>query len=369
MKAQDIIVHMMEYMPKYTDVFSGVVTPSSVVVSGTTVTMTFATPHGVANNGIVCVKGALIQNPIDTIDDSGDDVVFTTTLDHDITEGYTETVNLTSVSTPAIDGNYPIVTSENRKTFTLASFPGAALGDVVLNEAKEVVTVNGWFSGVTKVSDTVFSYELPAAFPVDPVVKADTVSAVNALRISGGASITRLKKHYEQQKYREVWAFVVLGASTTSKDRNVTDDPTLQQGGSNEWGALLMQSASVFVFVPSKDSSERVLGTGRAARDLIEDIRPQLFKALLGTEFDTGFAQKPSSQLAMVGDDLFEDNTAYIIHQFEFQQVAYVSDDDVVDKSETVAMRDVSIDYLDYFSDSGNIIMEAEIDLDDNPAS
>lgn len=367
MKAQDIILHLMRWLPEYTDEFSSGVTPVSVVVSGTTVTMTFSAAHGIVDGGIVSIKDALVENPIDTIDDSGDNVVFTTILDHDITEGWTGTVNLTSVLTPSVNGDYTLISSENRRTFEIASFPDVLATDVVLNEPKEYVNINGLYN-VTLISPTQISFELSQAFPVDPVIKTNSVNVLNAIRISGGSEIERLIKHYDEQPVKKLWGFVVLGDSTVNKDRNVADDPPLQQGGLNDWGILMMQNFNFFVFVPSKNDDGYVTATGRPSRDLIEDIRPELYKAILGTEFDTGFTGRPSSVTVPTGDNLYKDLDAYIVHQFQFQQVAYVSSADVIEKSPTVALRNISIDYLDVWNDTDNILMEADINLDENPS-
>lgn len=358
----------MRYLPEYTSVFSASITPTSVTVVGTLVTMQFGSAHGIPDGGLLSVVNSLVENTISSIDDSGDTVVFITTNDHDITEGDTKTVNLTSASTPAVDGDYDILTSENRTTFSIATFPDTGLGDVVLNEPKEYVNINGMYAGITKVSDTELTFNLQSAFTVDPVVKASSVQVNNQIRISGGATVARIIKSYEEQQVQKVWGFVVLGDSDVSKDRNVQDDPVLQQGNQNDWGILLIQEASFFVFVPSKDGSGKVSLDGRAARDLIEDIRPPLYKALMGDAFSTGFANEPNSVLVPTGDTLFKDQTAYIIYQFQFQQVANVNSEDRVVKTADVALRDVSVYYLDVFSDSGNILMESEIDLDENPA-
>lgn len=370
MKAQDIITHMMRYLPQYSTRYSSNITPTSIVVSGTTVTMVFAAAHGVVDGGIVNVHGALIENPIDTIDDSGDNIVFTTTLDHDITYGWTnetQTVNLTSVTDPSVNGDYTLLSSINRRTFEIATFPDTALADVVLNEPRSL-SINGTFN-IDLISDTSFSFELDSAFAVDPNVKTESVSVDNYIRISGGVSIDRIEKAYTEQSKHEMWAFVVLGDTETSKDRNVSDDATLNQRNMNAWNVNMMQDFAVFLFVPSKKEDGKVSLTGRYARDLIEDERVALYKALLGTEFDTGFAQDPISSTVPNGDGLQKDANAYIIYRFNFQQVAEVTSDDIVNKANHVALRDISIDYLDAFRENGNIIMEADVNTDESPAS
>ena len=366
MKAQDIITHLMRYLPEYTGLFSSTINPSSVTVVGTTVTMGFASPHGLSTNAEITVKGSLIENPIFSIVDDTDYITFTTTNDHDLTEADDASANLTSASTPAVDNDYSILEVPNRRTFTIASFPDVGLGDVILNEPLQVNNINGRFA-VTVTSTTEFTYQLANAFAVDPTVKSGTSDVVGGIRISGGSSILRLQKHYDEQGYKEAWAFVVLGESAVSKDRNVQDDAVLNQKNLNDWAVNMNQNPAVFVFMPKKESSGIGARTGREARDTIEDIRPALYKAVVGDSFDTGFEHDPISVLIPVSDDMAIDNDAYLVHRFLFQQVAQITSEDRVDKSEDVAMRDVELTYLDVFTDSGNILMTAEIDLDDNP--
>lgn len=366
MKCRDVILHLMRWLPEYTGLFSEYIQPLTVNVTGTLVTMTFSTDHGLANNSIVTIKDALVENQISSIVDSGSGIVFTTTLDHDITFGQTENVYLSSATDPGINGFYDIVRSDNRRTFVLDSFPDVGLSDVILSEPLTYRNINGTYN-ITVTATNQFIITLSESFPVDPVINVPSVNVLSSIRISGGSSLPRLIKSYDEQNVNELWGFVVLGNSTVSKDRNVEDDPVLQQGNLNDWGILLMQDFTFFVFIPTKNSSGFVNTTGRSSRDIAEDIRAPLYKALLGTEFDTGLYNSPSSSTVPVGDGLQQDLDAYIIHAFQFQQVAYVSTEDLGDKEQNVSLRDIDIEYTNYFGDNDNVIMTAAINTDVDP--
>lgn len=377
MKAADIINHLFRYLPEQTDLFSKYLVPTAVTVTGSTVTCTFSESHGVIDDGVISVIGARIENLVSNIDDSGDTVIFTTANSHDITLGFNNVVNLTSVVDPSIDGDYTILSSDNRKTFELESFSEPLLTDVKLNElidsivvtgtSPNVTNINGLYESVTVISPTELSFELASTFIIAPTIKPESVKVNVAIRVSGDATIERIIQNYDEQVYRGVWAFVVLGDVDINKDRNVQDDPALQQGGGNAWRALLLEKFSVYVFVPCKNSSSKVQLSGRAAKDLISDIRPSLLNVLNGTYFDPGFVNKPSSATATNGDAIYKYFKAYYVHEFKFEQTAQITNDDIVRKSPTVALRDVNIDYMNVFDDSGEVLMESRINTDEDP--
>ena len=87
MRASDIITHMWQWLPQFTDSFSDSLTPESVAVSGNTVTVT-KTAHGLPEDGcIISVTGAEEEILVDNIDDSGDSVEMTLVAEHDLTTG------------------------------------------------------------------------------------------------------------------------------------------------------------------------------------------------------------------------------------------------------------------------------------------
>lgn len=377
MKCSDIILFMRQWLPMFTDKVSDVTTPDAVSVSGTTVTVTKAA-HGRTTGEIITVLDAEAKNPISNIDDSGDTVVFTTSGNHGLTFGFgsgnsqTTTVKLSSATDPGIDGTYTAVAVPNRKSFELASFPDALLTDVILNEvpraqAGTVGNINGIFTVTVSDADT-YTYQLASAGATDPAVDPSTVSIHAPVRISGGESIERIWKSYEEQPKDNVWAFVVLGDTTTSKDRDVPGDSILEQGGANEWNAQMPSPFNVYLFVPCKDSvTGKTTVSGRAARDLCEVLRAPLYNTLIGTSFDSGFAEPTQSAVGPLGDGFWDYRKAYYIHEYRFSQTAVVTDGDVFRKDGDVPLRDMRIESVDVFNENNNILSTADLDLDNEP--
>lgn len=366
MKAQDVILQLTENLPKYSSLFSTSFKPTTVVVAGALVTVT-KVAHGVVDQHIISVTDALLVNPITAIDDSGDTVRMTTTNDHGLTmsqEGLNpiydptpEKIALTSVADPSIDGNYDLVGVPDRETFEITAFAEPALTDVILKEVRDF-SVNGLFEA-TYVSDDVFTYTLPQSIgtvTVDPT----SMNIHSKNRISGAATIERAIENYEHQVAGALWAYVILDETVINKDRYVSSDADMEQGGTSEWNGLLLCPFSVYVFVPISEI------TGRLARDTSSfTVRPALYQSLLGVFFDTGFENVPDSGVSPRGDDIHEYKKAYYIHKFDFGQVAQISRGDTYETSRTGAWRDLKFDFINTVTDNGEIIVSTEVDLDD----
>ena len=365
MKSVDIVKTLMAYMPRHTDKFSQVFNPDAVSVSGTTVTVT-KTAHGLVDESLISVTNGEIVNPIVSIDDSGDDVVFTTTNNHDfvggdwLDEGLPESrANLTSVTDSSIDGDYQITAVPNRKTFAVASFPNTGLTDVILNENKSV-GVDGLYN-ITLIDDDSFIFEIEydlGSISVNP----STMEIHNRIRISAAVDYNRAKASYERMPSGYMWGFVVLGDNDINKDRNVNSDAEMEQGNLNEWNGMLLSPFSFYVFVPTFDSI-----SGREARDEIEEARPALFRSLLNAVFDTGFEFDAISGVTPVGDGIQEYKKAFYTHRFQFRQVAQISSEDTLYTPKTSAFRDVTFDYENILTDNGEVLATADVDLDEEP--
>jgi hypothetical protein len=346
----------MENLPKHTDAFSEFFNPEAISVAGGVVSVQ-KTAHGLAVGNLIVVSDAYYLNPVSLIDDSGDNVVMTTANKHDLSPNYQEEVYLTSASAPAIDGWYKLEGVPNSLTFEIATFSQPALTDVVLNECREV-GINGLYTVATAPDADNFTF----ALSVDPLVTMDIglgTKINSSTRISGASTIQRCINAYEQQLPSDLWGFVILGDNVINKDRYVTTDVDMEQGGGNDWNGLYISPFSFFVFVPIQDKI-----TGREARDTIEDARPAIFKSLLGASFDTGFEHQAPNSVTPRGDNAHEYRKAYYIHEFSFVQTAQIALADTNQAPQTRSWEKVTFDFINIATDNGEVIASAEIDLD-----
>ena len=367
MKAEYIVLELFKWLPRFTDKFSEYFTPDSVAVVGDTVTINKVS-HGLVDGSLISVTDSLVETEIDTITDAGTHIVFKTVTPHDLTlqSGVQKTVNLTSALTPAVDGDYQLVAVPNREEFWLASFPDTGVTDLILNEDR-FEQMNDVFN-ISLIDDGSFSFVVSEALSFDPTIKTSSVKVHNQIRISSGEDISRIARSYEDQSFQELWGFVVLDDVSPSKDRNVANsDATFNQGGLNEWDVKLISPFNFYVFVPSKESSGVAALNGGRARDLCEELRPPIYRSICGTSIPTGFSAPPDSAVAPEGDGIWQYRKYVYIHQYQFSQVGVVNNSDIQYKPRTVAFRDVTINYLDVFNSNDNVLMTADISLDEEP--
>jgi hypothetical protein len=360
MKAKDIILHLMEHLPVLTDKFSDYIVPDDMSISGNTVIVT-KTAHGLVENQILCVTGSRILNPIASTSEDDTILICNTTGAHDLTQGYQEKVRITSVSTPAIDGDYTLAAVPNRMSFDISGFPLPAPGDLVLEEDR-AFSVNGLFP-ISVIDTDSFSYTLPHTFQAgsEPSIDPSSARLHNQLRISGASSIERAIENYDAQPIDTLWGYVILGDNTTNKDSRARSDAEMEQGNQNEWNGYLR---SVFSFFTIETVNKT---TGRSARDVAEEVRPPLFSSLLGVSFPTGFTYQADSAVFPARDGAYEYKKSYYIHEFEFGQVVQIASTDTMQNNKTSAFRNLQIDFENVMTDNGEIIASAEVNLDEEP--
>ena len=115
---------------------------------------------------------------------------------------------------------------------------------------------------------------------ISPALGTITVKA--GARISGGVNIEKIRESYTAKNTNKLWAFVILGDPTISKNRHVESDATDTQGSGDDFRQRMITPFGVFVFVPATSEI-----AGMQARDQMEDVRPFLYKSLLRVKFDT----------------------------------------------------------------------------------
>lgn len=360
MKAADVITFLMQYLPQFTDIFSDLLNVTFVVVGGDDVDITFDAPHGLSNGDRITIFDAVIDTTIDSIVDIDDIGTFTTATDHDLTQNFQESVQILNTTTSE-EFTLPLLTVPNRLTFT-ASTAGVTItaGDYILLENLQFNNVNGVHN--VEVIDTITIRIVVEN--VNPDISTESIKVVKQIRISGGTDIGRLSNVYESQFSNggsfENWGFVILDDVEIGKSRRVTRDAQQNQTALNDWNLEMMQNFSFYFFTKSDDKI-----TGRAARDLAEELRTALYSVLLNAEFETGMAiATPISSVVPLGDGMIGYTKSYYIHHYQWQQVVQVSKSDVVDKQPTRAFRDANVQW---FNANDIAIIDDEIDLDDDP--
>ena len=85
MKASDVIIQLQTKLPEQTNLFSTEHNITSLTRSGSTVTAVTDAPHGLADNQIVVINGAIDLNPITSLTFANGLVTAETQNDHNLT--------------------------------------------------------------------------------------------------------------------------------------------------------------------------------------------------------------------------------------------------------------------------------------------
>lgn len=365
MQAKDVISQLYQYLPAQIDNFSVLVDVQSVIIdgTGTLVTVVTNTPHGIPNGGTISVSNSQVKTEITSLslDEPNDILSVETTVSHDLTEGFFDTVTFVDFTNTELNGTFDLLKVPNRRNFTV-DFTGLDIsspGTGYLLENKSYGGINGLFQA-TVLDSTTFTYTIPVA---TTLVDTTDVKITAGIRISGASDILRAIDSYTKQTSpTDLWGFVITDNPVSSKDRNVTNDATLNQGGLNDWNVLYIEGFSFYVIVPTTGDI-----TGRRARDLCDEIKPNIFNSLLGVQFPSGFKTNPVSPTYPLGDDFYGYFDAYYVHQYRFEQISRITTEDIQFFGQNVAFRDIDFTINDIITNGDSDQMTGSVDLDDEP--
>lgn len=360
MKASDAIIQLQAVLPTVTDDFSTQIALISVTPAGTTATATTATTHPFAIGSVVNISDTLAPTVVDSITRDETVATATTATPHDITEGFQTTVTISGANESEFNGTFPLLSADNRKTFTFTVADSGATvgtGSMLLDDPPSAFGYNGLVTVTAVPATNQFEYELPLAL-TEAAVGSGVVHS--NIQVTGAVSFERADEMYTEQSDQDsMWAFVVLADTIASKDRTTRNDAITSSAPGSDRRQQIYQTFSVFVFKPTIDDL-----SARQARDDMEDVMLDLFKALLYWQAPTGLAANNGMGVVFVSHGLQDYNTARYVQEFQFQLVTEITRNDTVADSFSVAFRDID---LTMGTSLGTEELTVNVDLDDNP--
>lgn len=358
MKAFDIVLQLRNELPKYTNLFGDMDSVLSLTRTGSLVTATTTNPHGLITGETVVISGALTPIQIVSLTQTNNIATAITLSPHDFTDNYTTEVLVEGAVSPLYNGLHKFVHQPNRRTFEYvvdgnppSPDPGTEI--YVLEHLKQ--GYNGAHV-VTVIDETSFSYEIESS-PGSPA-RGDIFFS-SKFRISAAISINRVIESYTPQVFNQLWLFVILGPTASSKSRFIETDNTDVINPGVDYRQRLINT--VYLYVVGNSENEI---SGAAIRDLMQDLLSPIFKSILRVHFPSGLSDRTNFGVVFVGHDIQEYRYPYYIHQFTFENTYDVTNPDTVDTDNSVAFRNIKLNFLNKFD---NIIAKADIDLDDTP--
>lgn len=364
MKTSDIISQLRAVLPTKTELFSSRFTVTSISKAGVTATATTSVDHGLSVGEFVTVAGVLTPVQISAVTDQGDSYLLTTVTEHDLTLhptlDSTKTVRITSTG---YDEVFTLTDVPNRFKFVIAKGVQPALPVTVKYLQDQCIR---GYNGIKQVAsipaNNQFTFAMDFDLPMPNYVTGAFVYVRH--RISGAISVDVVLNSYTKQPDQSLWAFVVLGDFGANKDRKNMNDAISTQGRQGDWQQKLICNFSVFVIVPNK-GDVLTKTNGRAARDVIEDIRKPLLQSLLGVRMNARLTAQGQGVVTFAGDSFYLYNDAYYVHEFTFQQVDEITFGDTAIVEFDRAFRDVDLTIQNQFSEVSEYL--ALVNLDDEP--
>jgi hypothetical protein len=360
-RASDIILQLSARLPALVDDFTTSFSISSLTRSGTTVTATTATAHGLAIGKSVNIVGAQTPITISSIDRVGIVATLVTAADHDMTEGAFTSVEISGATESEFNGTFTLIRVLNRRTITFQvadSGPTSATGSpLLLNGSSALQSYNGLKKVTTVPTTTTFTYEITDSTLFTPA--AGTITAKIKPRISGAAEDVRALASYTAQKTDDAWLYVVVNDGVANKNRTLDIDGTDNVQRTNHFKQFISQTVSLFVFLPTSGTI-----SGRKARDRAEELLRPICQSILFAKFDSLLAAGKYNALMFNEHGFHGYDTAFYIHRYTFELTLLMGVDDTVGADEDVAFRDIS---MTQNHDVGTGVITSDIDLDDEP--
>jgi len=374
MRAKDIVDQLAAVVPLHTTGFSTSVPVSGVALAGATVTVTTAGPHGLLRDGQeVATTGfsAPVQIDASTYTRVGASAMFDTLQDHDLTLSERDrarggkTISISGANEPELNGVFALMSIPSRSKVVIVvpdTGPAAMTGTPLVDDGG--VNLFNLLAPATILSETVFSYEIPAAYPLPPAFSGASVAT--SLRIASVLDIDEyLQDVYTRKDVGEDTLIVQLGDVSQSKSRDEETDAATSSSGEYAYNATLLQPFAVYVI----QNATNTLTAAEARDRLEEEYVPAIFKALLRAKFETNFTYS-SFRSTFTGHGVYAyfdvngKNKAVYAHEVSFQQLAQIDSLDTYAVAPSVAMRDVS---LSITTNTGTGELTASVDLDEQP--
>jgi hypothetical protein len=364
MKAEEVITLLQASLPTINNSFSDNFVISSIENNtGTTVTVITLDDNGFSLGQMVLISGVNSNVVIDSLTRLQDVGTLITNTDHDVTNGL-KIIEISGSIEPEFNGTFTIINVQNRRTITfqmINSGPTVSTGFPILVNGESIFRgYNGIQTISNIVNTTTFEYEITQT-GLQPGTGSDML-AIQGVRIVGGATVERCVEAYTKQETLQNWLFVVLGDVTASKSRHISEDGVSnQQRGQQNIGFYqqIIQTLSIYVFLPTADQL-----SGRAARDESEEIFRDICRSILFYKFDSNLYDKSKGSLAVENHGLYAYNSAYYVHQYNFEQTVDLTYEDTVGANVDVAFRDIE---LILNQTTGNEPFTAKINLDEIP--
>jgi len=343
MKLKTIYDQIVTYLPLHTNLFNDVLTINSLTYSSGVVTAVTSIAHGLITGDIANIKGALERNSISSLVSFGGIATAVTVNNHDLTKNFQKTVNISGADQSEYNGIKTLLKIIDEKTFAfqVTGTPvSPATGPIFLNENK-AFGYNGLFN-ITVVNPITFTYSVERDLDV---FGGNPKASLNP-RIFTGIDIARIITTYTEKPPDNYVLFIVLGATSASRNKNIQSDATYEYIRGQEYRQQSISNINLYVFAPTS----KTVNAG-IVRDSFEDLRFFLIKILAGAFLNSGSSDTNRRAITYSNDNTEFYNGAFLVHHYTFETVFDITQDDIFQPLESAVIKDLKISYLNNFDE------------------
>jgi hypothetical protein len=316
--------------------------------------------HGLKINEAVAFTASDVPIVINSLTRAGAIGTLICAINHDLSNSIATTIRIAGATEAEFNGTFTRLNIDNRKTITFTmtdSGPTNATGSPVLRDAHgDLNTYNSTYPVSEILSDSSFNFIHTVTTLGDP---EGTIIARTKPRISTAIEIEIAMKAYTKQKTDDLWAVVVMGGTVASVARTHETDAISIQTKNSNYRQQVIETFAVYIFVPAETEI-----AARKARDVIHDISRPLFRSLLFTKFDTGLYASQLNPVSFTGHSLYNYNGSLYVHEFAFEQMTDIYEEDTVGHDLDVRLNDIDFKLFLDFGTQVNF-MSGTVDLDD----
>jgi len=343
MKNEDIINTLNERLPFLTDFFNKTQEIESLSAINGLATIVLANDNTeLQTDDWITITGAETANAILELTQTDGIATAKTTDIHDLTQTFTKTIKISGANETEYNGEFDLLTVIDGFTFTFKidkTAPAIATGSPILHE-NNYGDFNGFFK-ITKIDSKAFTYDIKNLKNITNISQA----VLNyCFRITGTASIDRTILSYTEQAAENYCIFVRVNSTTANKDKNVQQDITYYYDTSEQYRQKIIQNVNIYVIIGCNNEL-----LGYQARDKMEEIRNVILQSVCGLPFDSYLGNKSYltyklDETAYYGD-IQDWKSSIYVHNFEFETLFEINDNNIAPIEKTVAFRKINANY------------------------
>jgi hypothetical protein len=244
----------------------------------------------------------------------------TSTVDHDLTEGFLSQVQIIS------DESQYNGTKDLLNVFSSTLFSIKITGTSGDSTGTLRTFHNAGFNGVVTVDSVADSDTFTFTLQDDRLSSGsgDDMLVMASPRISGAATLDRAIAAYTKMDANELWGFFVFQGMDVSDDRTTNNDSKAERLPQEDFKLRLVNDFTFYVFVPTKDEI-----SGRSAIDLCQQLAAPIYKTLAGFAPSSQFRTKQETVVVPSSHNFEEYSTpelgpSVLIYGYDFQTTEFL---------------------------------------------